>query len=105
MTIGRAGNFLRSFPALSTLPSSSNIFVFIASVKFPGICGVRLLDNPEYTQFCMTSTGSRHWFSLLLIPSEKIFHNERFDSLSTFPVCLLDPFLSSTTAAFMNQTF
>lgn len=25
--------------------------------------------------------------------------------LSTFPVCLLDPFLSSTTAAFMNQTF
>ena len=37
----------------------------------------------------MTSTGSgRHWFSLLLIPSEKIFHNERFDSPVDFS-CLL----------------
>ena len=37
----------------------------------------------------MASTGSgRHWFSLLLIPSEKIFHNERFDSPVVFS-CLL----------------
>ena len=37
----------------------------------------------------MASTGSgRHWFSLLLIPSEKIFHNERFDSPVDFS-CLL----------------
>lgn len=37
----------------------------------------------------MASMGSgRHWFSLLLIPSEKIFHNERFDSPVDFS-CLL----------------
>ena len=93
MTIGEGrGNFLRSFPApLQTSPLLFKYFRFyrIPAAKFPGIWGRVCSDQLEYVQFTMTSTGSgRHWFSLLLIPSEKIFHNERFDSPVDFS-CLL----------------
>ena len=95
-------------PLSKPLPSSSNIFVFIESLppSFPvyggafAPTGLNMSSSP-----CPRRVPGGTGFLCCSSLPKKFSITNALILLSTFPVCLLDPFLSSTTAAFMNQTF
>ena len=95
-------------PLSKPLPSSSNIFVFIESLppSFPVYGGAFAPTglNMSSSPWPRRVPGGTGFLCCSSLPKKFSITNALI-LLSTFPVCLLDPFLSSTTAAFMNQTF
>ena len=95
-------------PLSKPLPSSSNIFVFIESLppSFPVYGGAfaPTVLNMSSSPWPRRVPGGTVFLCCSSLPKKFSITNALI-LLSTFPVCLLDPFLSSTTAAFMNQTF
>ena len=95
-------------PLSKPLPSSSNIFVFIESLppSFPVYGGAFAPTslNMSSSPWPRRVPGGTVFLCCSSLPKKFSITNALI-LLSTFPVCLLDPFLSSTTAAFMNQTF
>ena len=111
MTFGEGeGKLLKKFPLplSKPLPSSSNIFVFIESLppSFPVYGGAfaPTVLNMSSSPWPRRVPGGTVFLCCSSLPKKFSITNALI-LLSTFPVCLLDPFLSSTTAAFMNQTF